>query len=158
MFMGEGYLQSVLAMQRAALENSFKWMGMMHETTCLSIQRGLSLFPWIPEQGKQMIAQMFDGMQAGREMWKGMVCGNYDQLTENLGRNVAEASSRITETTEKMATGYREMSREAATAVRQAMEEAGQVTRGYYGEGARGSKPAEAKAARPSAGKRATVR
>jgi DNA uptake protein ComE-like DNA-binding protein len=119
MTMMEAYTKSIIAFQKAAFESSFNVVSTMQEVAGRTIQASLAQMPWVPDDGKYMVEHWLGSMHEGRETLKKAVCETYDQIAENFGRQVSQATMQMTESA-------REMTREAVLGSRQMAETARQ--------------------------------
>jgi DNA uptake protein ComE-like DNA-binding protein len=148
MSLAESYTRNVISFQKAAFENSFSMVSVMQEVAARSIQAGISRFPWMPDEGKEMVEQFCETLKEGRETFRQAVCDGYDQIADALGQRIGAASFQLTESARQMTreaehVGQR-MSEVSRGSVRGAAEMVEEIMRTAQSEGgARKEEPQE---------------
>lgn len=122
MAIAESYTKSVIAFQKAAFESSFNMASMMQEIAGRTIQASLAQVPWIPADGKFMVEHWLGTLQEGRETIRRVVCDSYDQMSENLGRQMSLATMQVTESAREMTRGVVEGGRQMVETARGGFE------------------------------------
>ena len=122
MAIAESYTKSVIALQKAAFESSFNMASMMQEIAGRTIQASPAQVPWIPADGKFMVEHWLGTLQEGRETLRRVVCDSYDQMSENLGRQISLATMQVTVSAREMTRGVVEGGRQMVETAREGYE------------------------------------